>query len=68
MYNPRLLDTHLVDKPACATHLVNYEQHVADIADDITAQRLVELDIRHCREPCAVEVDADKLALAIDNW
>ena len=29
------LQAHLLDKPACATHLVDDEQDVADIADDV---------------------------------
>ena len=63
----RLLDAHLLDKPLSATNLVHYEQDVADVADDVAAEGLVELDVRHCREPSAVEVNTDKLALAVEN-
>ena len=43
-----LLYTHLLDKPLSTTHLVNYEQYVADVADDVAAQGLVELNVGHC--------------------
>ena len=61
------LDAHLLDKPLSATYLVYYEQYVADVADDVAAQCLIELDVRHCREPCTVEVYTDKLALAVED-
>ena len=62
------LDAHLLDKPACTAHFVDSEQYVADVADDVTAESLIELDVAHCREPSTVEVYADKLALAIEDW
>ena len=39
------LDAHLVDKPLSAANLVYYEQHVADVADDVAAEGLVKLDV-----------------------
>ena len=62
------LQAHLVDKPAGATNLIYYEQYVADVADDVATQCLVELDVAHCREPSTVEVNTDKLTLAVENW
>ena len=62
-----LLDTHLLDKPLGTAHLVYYEQHVADVADDVAAEGLVELDVGHGREPCAVEVHADELTLVVEH-
>ena len=61
------LDAHLLDKPLSTTNFVYYEQDVADVANNVAAQGLVKLDVGHRREPCAVEVNTDKLALAVEN-
>ena len=60
------LDAHLLDKPLGATNLVDNEHNVTDVADDVATEGLVKLDVGHRREPCAVEVDADKLTLGVD--
>ena len=44
----RLLDAYLLDKPLSTTNLVYYEQDVADVADDVAAEGLIELDVGHC--------------------
>ena len=64
----RLAHAHLLDDPTSATYLVDNEQYVADVADDVATQCLVELDVAHCREPSTVEVNTDKLTLAVEDW
>ena len=43
----RALDAHLLKEPACTANLINDEKHIADVADDVAAERLVELDVAH---------------------
>ena len=61
-----LSQIHLLEQVACAANTVDDKEHVAYVDRYVTADAWVELDVAHCRTPCAVEVDTNELALAVD--
>ena len=46
-YNKKLLK-NFVYNPSSSSYLIYNEEDVTDVADDITAEGLIELDIGHC--------------------
>ena len=60
-------DRHFINQVTAVAQLVDDEENVTDIEGDVAADLRVEDYVAHGAFPYAVEVEADQVAVSIDD-